>query len=106
MGFLDFWKRTDINEALTGFTADPNAVLLDVRTEEEYAEGRIPHSRNIPLDQLQRVRQEVEDLDTPLYLYCHSGARSRVATEQLRRMGYTNLHDLGGIMSYRGKVER
>ena len=46
------------------------------------------------------------DADTALYVYCYSGSRSRMAADQLIDMGYTNVHNIGGIVSYRGKVER
>ena len=44
--------------------------------------------------------------DTPLFVYCHSGARSSQAVRLLARMGYTNLKNIGGIAAYTGKVER
>ena len=43
--------------------------------------------------------------DTPLFVYCHSGARSRQAAALLAQMGYTNAKNIGGIAAYRGKVE-
>ena len=57
------------------------AVLLDVRTPQEYK-------------------------DTPLFVYCYSGSRSNQAVNELRRMGYSNVKNIGGISSYSGKVER
>lgn len=56
-------------------------VLLDVRTTQEYK-------------------------DTPLFVYCYSGSRSNQAVNELRRMGYSNVTNIGGISSYSGKVER
>ena len=43
--------------------------------------------------------------DTPLFVYCHSGARSRQAVDALRRMGYLQVKNIGGISAYTGKVE-
>ena len=46
------------------------------------------------------------DKAAPLFVYCLSGARSRMAVAQLQQMGYAKVTNLGGINSYRGKVER
>lgn len=106
MGFFDFLKMPDINTGVEQFHSTPNAVLLDVRTREEYAAGRIPGSKNIPLDQLRMTAREVKNHETPLFVYCLSGARSRQAIPALQRMGYANLTNIGGINGYRGTVER
>ena len=69
--------------------------------------GNCSHgSCNIPLQQLDKVSVVAENKDTVLYVYCHSGTRSRQATALLQCMGYTNVHNIGGIAAYRGKVER
>ena len=81
------------------------AVLLDVRTPQEYREGHIPGSQNVPLQQLDKVEEVTENKDTVLYVYCRSGARSRQAVSLLKHMGYTNVHNIGGIAAYSGKVE-
>ena len=79
--------------------------LLDVRTPQEYREGHIPGSQNVPLQQLDKVEEVTENKDTVLYVYCRSGARSRQAVSLLQAMGYTNVHNIGGIAAYSGKVE-
>lgn len=106
MGFMDFFKGPDINQGVAQFETTPKAILLDVRTPQEYAEGRIPRSRNIPLQELNKVEHAVPDRNTPLFIYCLSGARSRKAVSMLQRMGYTNVNNMGGISEYRGRVER
>jgi phage shock protein E len=106
MGFFDFLKLPDIQQGVREYGETPGAVLLDVRTAEEYREGHIPGSRNLPLDELERVQKIVQQQDTPVFLYCYSGARSGQAAGILRRMGYTRVKNAGGIAAYRGKVER
>ncbi len=106
MGFFDFLRPPDINEGLKQFAGTPGAVLLDVRTPEEYAQGRLPGSRNLPLDEIGRAAELVQDRNTPLFVYCHSGARSSRAAALLRRMGCAHVTNIGGIAGYRGKVER
>jgi len=106
MGIFDFLKPRDINAGVQEFVNTENAVLLDVRTPEEYREERIPDSINIPLDNLQRVVTEISEKSTPLFVHCHSGVRSEQAVVILKRMGYTNIINIGGIMNYNGKKER
>lgn len=106
MGFFDFLKQPDINQGLEDYRATSGAVLLDVRTAEEFAQGRIPGARNIPLQSLEAVDSAIDSKDTPLFVYCLSGARSRQAAGLLKSKGYTNVQNIGGISAYSGKVER
>ena len=106
MGFFDFFKQPDINQGVKDYKATPGAVLLDVRTTQEYESGHIPGSKNIPLQAIDKVASVAENKDTVLYVYCQSGARSRQATSMLQGMGYTNVKNIGGIAAYSGKVAR
>ena len=106
MGFFDFLKQPDVNQGVANYYNTPGAVLLDVRTPQEYSEAYIPGSKNVPLQTLDKVRSVVENKDTELFVYCYSGARSRQAASALRQMGYTNVQNIGGIAAYHGKVER
>ena len=105
MGIFDFFKQPDINQGVEEYRQAADAVLLDVRTPQEYREGHIPGSQNVPLQQLDKVEEVTENKDTILYVYCRSGARSRQAVSLLKHMGYTNVHNIGGIAAYSGKVE-
>ena len=105
MGFLDFLKGPDINQGVAEYDAVPGAVLLDVRTPQEYREGHIPGSRNIPLQNIGGAAAFLNGRDTPVFTYCHSGARSGQAAGALRRMGYTQVKNIGGIAAWKGKVE-
>ena len=106
MGFFDFLRRPDMDAGVEQCRQTPGALLLDVRTEGEYAEGHIPGAKNLPLQSLEGIATVAPTKDTPLFLYCRSGARSGQATSQLQRMGYTRVTNIGGIMNYQGKVER
>ena len=106
MGFFDFLKQPDINKGVVDYHNTPGAVLLDVRTPQEYREGHIPGSKNVPLQAIDKVADIEENKDTVLYVYCYSGARSRQAVSYLQHMGYSNANNIGGIAEYRGKVER
>ena len=106
MGFFNFIKGPDINQGIQDYQQTSGAVLLDVRTPQEYNEGHIPGSKNIPLASLAQPGTVTFQKDTPLFVYCYSGGRSRQAADILKSMGYTNVKNLGGITSYTGKVEK
>ena len=105
MSFFDLFKQPDIHKGLKEYAQTENAVLLDVRTPQEYREGHIPRSKNVPLQTIDKVASVTENKDTVLFIYCYSGARSRQATAMLQHMGYANVQNIGGIAAYQGKVE-
>ena len=105
MSFFDFLKGPDINQGVKEYSTTDGAVLLDVRTPDEYRQGHIPGSKNVPLQSLDEVTSFVNNQDTPVFVYCHSGARSAQAVSVLEGMGYTNVKNIGGIAAYAGKVE-
>ena len=105
MSILDLFRRPDINEGLHRFENTPGAVLLDVRTAEEYAAGHLPGSRNLPLHLLDTPGIPLPDVNAPVFVYCRSGARSGQAVAALKRMGYDHVTNIGGIQTYRGKTK-
>ena len=106
MGFFDFLKGPDIGEGVREYNATPGAVLLDVRTPDEYRQGHIPGSKNVPLQSIDKVAGMIDNKATPIFVHCLSGARSRQAAAVLQQMGYSNVKNIGGISAYTGKVER
>lgn len=104
MSLFGALKTKDINEGIKEFRACENAVLLDVRTPEEYASGHIEDSKNLPLQNIDSIGSVAADKTAAIFVHCQSGARSAMAAAQLKRMGYTNVKDIGGIMDYKGKV--
>ena len=74
-------------------------ILVDVRTPQEYAEGHIAGSINIPLQELASRMNEIP-MDIPAIIYCRSGNRSAQAMKILADAGYTNIYDLGGIIQW------
>ncbi len=101
---MDFFKPRDINDDISEFQSTDGAVLVDVRTPEEYTEERIDKSINISLDDIEKISSVVSDKSTPLFVYCRSGNRSGQAVSILRHMGYTNARNIGGITNYKGKT--
>ena len=106
MGFFDFLKGTDIHQGVEEFRRTPNAVLLDVRTPQEFWAGHIPGSSNLPLDCIEGAELVIGEKDRPVYVYCHSGNRSRQAAALLKQLGFTRVKNIGGIAGWKGEVER
>ena len=102
MGFFDFFKQLNIDQGIEEYKRTAGAVLLDVRTPQEYQEGHIPESKNVPLQQLDNIISVAKNKDIPLFVYCYSGSRSRQATGILQRMGYSKVNNIGGIAAYSG----
>ena len=106
MGLFDLFKPKNINQGIKEYQSVQGAVLLGVRTSQEYMEGHVPESKNVSLQTIEKITALVKNRETPLYVYCYSGARSNQAVQLLQRMGYTKVTNIGGISSYSGKVER
>ena len=81
-------------------------IILDVRTQDEFDESRIPGAILIPHDE---VTEKAEDLLTNkeqlILVYCRSGRRSKLAAEALVELGYTNIKEFGGIIDWPYEVE-
>ena len=106
MGFFDMFKLKDIKEELEKAISINGSIILDVRTISEYKDGHIPNSINIPVEDIESVASKYKDKSTPFFVYCLSGARSASAERVMNQMGYENVTDMGGIMRYRGEIER
>ncbi|MFK3587932.1 rhodanese-like domain-containing protein [Lactobacillus sp. 23-2] len=102
---MDQLQANDINAGVEEYQKTPNAKLIDVREEDEYAAGHIPASINIPLSKIESAQGEITDLDTPLFVYCRSGNRSGQAVAWLKQAGYSKVKNIGGIANYSGKTE-
>lgn len=79
---------------------EAGALLVDVRTPEEFAAGHIAGAVNIPVQQLDRRMAELPARDRPVVVYCRSGQRSRRAAHALREAGYAEVHDLGPMTAW------
>lgn len=76
------------------------ALLLDVRTPEEFDEAHIDGAVNIPLSEIERRIAELGSKSRPVVLYCRSGNRSGQAARILARAGFEQIHDLGAMSSW------
>ena len=95
-------RRLTIEEAKP--LLDGGAVLIDVRAPEEYRSGHIPGAVSVPLERIGGIRALYPDRETVLLTYCHSGVRSRRACKTLSDLGFRNVFDLGGILSWKGEL--
>jgi rhodanese-related sulfurtransferase len=89
-----------------------NALIVDVRTVEEYAAGRIPGAVLFPYDELQARASAFAALvgeagkNRPIVVYCRTGRRSSIAARTLASQGYRNVTDFGGIDRWKGPLEK
>ena len=90
------YETIDSNVAMT--LIEQNAVVIDVRSSDEYATGHIEGSINIPVDNISNIDYTKETL---IIVYCASGMRSATAAETLADLGYTKVHNLdGGLINW------
>ncbi len=95
------------DEWVSKLQEDDNAVILDVRTEEEVEEGYIPNSINIDIYKGQEFINELDKLDKSknYYVYCRSGNRSGQACALMNNMGFQEAYNLlGGFNVWEGEV--
>ena len=105
---MDYSRRISISasEARAMMRTNPDAIILDVRTAQEFATGRIPGAILLPDYAISyRAESMLTDKDALILVYCRSGNRSRSAAYELIEMGYTNVYDFGGIMSWPYETE-
>ena len=95
---------TDVSVAeAVDLIKNKNAVIIDVRTPEEFAESHLPEANNFPVDTLSQNIETIKKLqrDKPLLVYCRSGKRSARAAEKLKNLGVNSLYNLkGGIKAW------
>lgn len=95
------------NDWIAQLEADTNAVILDVRTEDECNEGIIPNAIMIDIYKGQGFIYQVEELDKTknYYVYCKAGGRSAQACAVMNQLGFENTFNLeGGFMQWKGDV--
>ena len=76
-------------------------IIIDARTEEEFEDGHIKNAILIPEYEIaDRAEEELPNKDTLILVYCRSGRRSKIASEELVKLGYTNVKEFGGIIDW------
>ncbi len=96
-------KKMRINqETAVKLLDEENAVLIDVRTAEEYNDGHIKNSINIPVMAVAtNASQFIPDKTKNIIVYCLTGSRSSYASAVLKKAGYQNVYDFGAIANWK-----
>lgn len=95
------YKRITAKEAKDRIDSGAEIIILDVRSKEEYDAEHIQSAILIPNETItDKTPDLLPDLDAEILIYCRSGNRSAQAANKLIAMGYTNVHDFGGIIDW------
>ena len=88
-------------QAKTIMDTESDYIIIDARTDEEFAEGHIADAILIPEYEIaDRAEKALPDKDALILVYCRSGRRSKIASEELVKLGYTNVKEFGGIIDW------
>ncbi len=100
-GNVPTYEQITAKEAKTIMDTKREYVIIDARTNEEFAEGHIENAIMIPEYEItERAEKELPDKDALILVYCRSGRRSKIASEELVKLGYTNVKEFGGIINW------
>lgn len=99
------YKEITQDEAMKMMKKEKGFVIVDVRTEAEYNEGYIEGAINIPIETItDKLPTELKDKKQKIFVYCRFGNRSKAAADKLAKMGYSNIYEMGGIQTWKGKI--
>ena len=100
-GKASTYEQITAEQAKTIMDTEKDYVIIDARTEEEFAEGHIENAILIPEYEIKdRAEKELPDKEQLILVYCRSGRRSKIASEELVKLGYTNVKEFGGIIDW------
>ena len=95
------YEQITAKEAKTIMETQPDYIIIDARTQEEFADGHIEGAIMIPEYEIaNRAEKELPQKDALILVYCRSGMRSKIASEELVKLGYTNVKEFGGIIDW------
>ena len=100
-GKVSTYEQITSEQAKTIMDTEKDYFIIDARTEEEFAEGHIENAILIPEYEIaDRAEKELPDKEQLILVYCRSGRRSKIASEELVKLGYTNVKEFGGIIDW------
>lgn len=101
------YTSISMDEAKEIFKTPGDYIILDVRRADEFADGHIPGAINVANESIvDKEPVELPDKQQTIYVYCRSGNRSKQASEKLAKMGYTSIIEFGGILDWKGNIEK
>ena len=101
------YRQISMDEAVKVMRDEKDYIILDVRRPDEYAEGHIPGAINVPNEEIGTAEiAELPDKSQLILVYCRSGRRSKDVSEKLVKLGYTNIVEFGGILDWKGEIEK
>ena len=102
------YKMVSMTEGLEIAKNNPDAIIVDVRHDDEYKAGHIPGAVLLTMETItaETAAKVLPDKKQMILIYCRSGRRSKIAAQNLLDLGYTNLIEFGGILDNKGKVEK
>ena len=96
-----------MEEAEKIISSGSGLIIVDVRRPDEFSDGHIPHAVNIPNESIgDQAPESLPDKDQLILIYCRSGVRAADAAKKLAALGYTNIKEFGGILSWNGEIEK
>ena len=99
------YRQVTAKEAASLMETEENYIILDVRTETEYAEKHIPNAVCIPNETIGTSEiPQLPDKQQLILVYCRSGNRSKQSAAKLAALGYTNVVEFGGINDWTGET--
>jgi rhodanese-related sulfurtransferase len=101
------YRQITADEAATMMAQETGYIILDVRRPDEFAAGHIPNAINVANETIGTAEiPELPDKNQLIMVYCRSGRRSKEAAEKLVKLGYTNIVEFGGILDWKGEIEK
>ena len=95
------YEQITPQEAKALMDTETDYIIIDARTEEEFAQGHIANAILIPeYEVAERAEKELPNKNQLVLVYCRSGRRSKIAAEELVKLGYTNVKEFGGIIDW------
>lgn len=104
-GDEETFKHLTHDEARQMIASNPDVIILDVRTPQEFEKKHIVNAVLLPIEDLREGDfSKIPDKDAPILIYCWTGRRAADSAQILVEHGYTNVYEMGGIVDWVGSV--